>query len=129
MAETNIPREALYIADEVFFTGTAAELTPIRSIDKITIGTGKRGPVTAALQSAFFAVINGDVPDTHGWLTYVYPEEASLREPTWRCGREALTSALSAPGTASRLAGSALRGGPDVLSDTRTDRYAGLQPR
>jgi branched-chain amino acid aminotransferase len=80
--ETNIPREALYIADEVFFTGTAAELTPIKSIDKITIGSGQRGPVAAALQSAFFAVINGDVPDSHGWLTYVYPEEASLREPT-----------------------------------------------
>jgi len=82
VVETNIPREALYIADEVFFTGTAAELTPIKSIDKITVGAGKRGPVAAALQSAFFAVINGDVPDSHGWLTYVYPEEASLREPT-----------------------------------------------
>ena len=65
----------------MFFTGTAAEVTPIRSIDKIKIGSGKRGPVTAALQSAFFAVVNGDVPDTHGWLTYVYAEEASLREP------------------------------------------------
>jgi branched-chain amino acid aminotransferase len=81
VVETNIPREALYIADEVFFTGTAAEVTPIRSIDKITIGPGKRGPVTSALQSAFFAVINGDVPDSHGWLTYVYEEEAHLREP------------------------------------------------
>jgi branched-chain amino acid aminotransferase len=81
VVEANIPREALYIADEVFFTGTAAEVTPIRSIDKIKIGSGKRGPITAALQSAFFAVVNGDVPDTHGWLTYVYAEEASLREP------------------------------------------------
>jgi len=79
--EQNLPRELLYISDEVFFTGTAAEVTPIRSIDKIRIGEGKRGPVTAALQSAFFAVVNGDVPDTHGWLTYVYAEEASLREP------------------------------------------------
>jgi branched-chain amino acid aminotransferase len=79
--EQNLPRELLYVSDEVFFTGTAAEVTPIRSIDKIKIGEGKRGPVTAALQSAFFAVVNGDVPDTHGWLTYVYPEEASLREP------------------------------------------------
>ena len=77
--EANIPREALYVADECFFTGTAAEVTPIRSIDKIQIGSGKRGPITAALQSAFFAVVNGDVPDTHGWLTYVYEEEASLR--------------------------------------------------
>ena len=79
--EANIPREALYIADEVFFTGTAAEVTPVRSIDRIKVGSGKRGPITAALQSAFFAVVNGDVPDTHGWLTYVYPEEAALREP------------------------------------------------
>ena len=79
--EQNLPREMLYVSDEVFFTGTAAEVTPIRSIDKIKVGEGKRGPVTAALQSAFFAVVNGDVPDTHGWLTYVYAEEASLREP------------------------------------------------
>jgi branched-chain amino acid aminotransferase len=81
VTETVIPREALYIADEVFFVGTAAEVTPIRSIDKITVGSGRRGPVTEALQRAFFDTINGEVPDTHGWLTYVYPEEASLRAP------------------------------------------------
>jgi branched-chain amino acid aminotransferase len=81
VTETVIPREALYIADEVFFVGTAAEVTPIRSIDKITVGSGKRGPVTQALQRAFFDTVNGEVPDTHGWLTYVYPEEASLRAP------------------------------------------------
>jgi branched-chain amino acid aminotransferase len=74
-----IPREALYIADEVFVVGTAAEVTPIRSIDKIQIGAGRRGPVTDALQRAFFDIINGEVPDAHGWLTYVYPEEATLR--------------------------------------------------
>src|SRR5262245_5827252 len=79
--EAAVPREALYIADEVFVVGTAAEITPIRSIDKIQIGSGRRGPVTAALQRAFFDVINGNVPDTHGWLTYVYPDEASLRQP------------------------------------------------
>ncbi len=77
--ESVLPREALYIADEVFFVGTAAEVTPVRSIDKITIGSGRRGPVTEALQQAFFDVINGEVPDSHGWLTYVYEEEASLR--------------------------------------------------
>jgi branched-chain amino acid aminotransferase len=81
VTETVIPREALYIADEVFVVGTAAEVTPIRSIDKITIGSGRRGPVTEALQRAFFDTINGEVPDTHGWLTFVYPEEASLRAP------------------------------------------------
>ena len=68
------PREALYIADEVFFTGTAAEITPIRSVDKITIGNGRRGPVTETIQQRFFDVIYGRQPDTHGWLTYVYPE-------------------------------------------------------
>ena len=81
VTETDLPREALYIADEVFFVGTAAEVTPIRSIDKIEIGAGRRGPVTAALQDAFFQVVNGVVPDRHGWLTYVYEEEAALREP------------------------------------------------
>jgi branched-chain amino acid aminotransferase len=75
-----IPREALYIADEVFFVGTAAEVTPVRSIDKIRIGSGRRGPVTQALQRRFFAIINAEVPDTRGWLTYVYPEEAALRQ-------------------------------------------------
>jgi branched-chain amino acid aminotransferase len=79
VTESVIPREALYIADEVFVVGTAAEVTPIRSIDKIQIGSGRRGPVTEALQRAFFAVINGETPDTHGWLTYVYVDEAPLR--------------------------------------------------
>jgi branched-chain amino acid aminotransferase len=80
--EADIPREALYIADEVFFVGTAAEVTPIRSVDKIAIGSGHRGPITQALQQAFFEVINGDVPDTNGWLTYVYTEEEQgKREP------------------------------------------------
>jgi branched-chain amino acid aminotransferase len=80
VTEMNLPREALYIADEVFCVGTAAEVTPIRSIDKIKIGSGRRGPVTEALQRAFFQVINGEVPDRHGWLTYVYQEESGLRE-------------------------------------------------
>jgi branched-chain amino acid aminotransferase len=69
--EERVPREALYLADEVFFTGTAAEITPVRSIDKIAIGSGKRGPVTERLQKAFFDVIECRVPDEHGWLTFV----------------------------------------------------------
>ena len=69
----------LFRSDEVFVVGTAAEVTPIRSIDKIVIGSGRRGPVTKALQDAFFDVIEGRVPDRHGWLTFVYPEEAPLR--------------------------------------------------
>jgi branched-chain amino acid aminotransferase len=79
VSESIIPREALYIADELFFVGTAAEVTPVRSVDKQQIGAGRRGPITQALQQAFFDVINGEVPDTHGWLTYVYPNEAPLR--------------------------------------------------
>jgi len=75
VVESVVPREALYIADEVFFCGTAAEVTPVRSIDKIVIGKGTRGPITEALQRAFFDVINGNRPDTHGWLTYVYAKE------------------------------------------------------
>jgi len=69
--ETEIPREMLYLADEVFFVGTAVEVTPVRSIDKITVGTGTRGPVTTAIQRAFFEYVRGEVPDRHGWLTPV----------------------------------------------------------
>ena len=68
--ERMIPREALYIADELFFTGTAAEVTPIRSVDKHVIGTGKRGPITTQLQEAFDRVIRQG-EDPHGWLTFV----------------------------------------------------------
>lgn len=71
VVEQRIPREALYLADEVFFTGTAAEITPIRSVDRITIGAGKRGPVTGQLQRAFFDVINGERADSWGWLDRV----------------------------------------------------------
>jgi branched-chain amino acid aminotransferase len=72
--EQAVPREMLYIADEVFFAGTAVEITPVRSIDKITIGSGRRGPVTEAIQGRFFAIIEGRAADTHGWLTYVHPQ-------------------------------------------------------
>lgn len=73
--EEMLPRELLYIADEVFFAGTAVEITPIRTVDKIPVGTGRRGPITGAIQQAFFDVINGVVADTHGWLEYVYDGE------------------------------------------------------
>jgi len=69
--DTSIPREFLYMADEAFFCGTAVEITPIRSIDKITVGNGKRGPITEALQKRFFGILRGDLPDTHFWLTPV----------------------------------------------------------
>lgn len=66
--EQVLPREFLYVADEVFFVGTAVEVTPIRSVDKIKVGKGRRGPVTEAIQQHFFALVRGDAPDTHGWL-------------------------------------------------------------
>lgn len=75
VVEQVLPREMLYISDEAFFVGTAAEITPIRAVDKIQIGKGQRGPVAEALQVAFFDMINGETPDRHGWLTYVYPGE------------------------------------------------------
>ena len=71
LVETIVPREMLYIADEVFFSGTAAEITPIRSIDRIAIGKGRRGPVTERLQKEFFGIVTGAKPDRHGWLTAV----------------------------------------------------------
>jgi branched-chain amino acid aminotransferase len=84
--EEMLPREMLYVSDEVFFVGTAVEVTPVRSVDKRQVGNGRRGPITEAVQRAFFDVINGEVPDTHGWLTYVYPAEAALREPAGAVG-------------------------------------------
>jgi branched-chain amino acid aminotransferase len=77
--EKPVPREMLYLADELFFTGTAAEVTPIRSVDRRTVGAGKRGPITEALQKAFFDVIEGRAGDEHRWLTPV-PSPAAVAE-------------------------------------------------
>ncbi len=78
--EQVIPREMLYIADEVFFTGTAAEVTPLRSIDRIPVGDGARGPITKKLQDEFFAITSGSKPDRHNWLTPVgVPVSATSR--------------------------------------------------
>jgi len=71
IAKQLIPREALYIVDEIFFSGTACEVTPVVSVDRMPVGDGKRGPVTAAIQNAFFSIVNGDVEDRHTWLTHV----------------------------------------------------------
>ena len=73
--EQTIPREMLYIADELFFVGTAVEVTPIRSVDKLVIGTGSRGPITEAIQRSFFDIVNGRVPDENEWLRPVYTDE------------------------------------------------------
>jgi branched-chain amino acid aminotransferase len=71
IVEQIIPRELLYIADEVFFCGTAVEVTPVRSVDKIPVGNGKRGPITEKFQNEFFGLVSGKIADRHGWLTAV----------------------------------------------------------
>ncbi|MDZ4721471.1 MAG: branched-chain amino acid transaminase, partial [Roseiflexaceae bacterium] len=69
--EQNMPREVLYLADEIFFTGTAAEITPVRSVDQITVGSGTRGPITTAIQKTFFGLFSGETTDQWGWVDYV----------------------------------------------------------
>ena len=76
--EQVIPREMLYIADELFFTGTAAEITPVRSVDKISVGKGITGPVTKQLIREFYGIIRGEMPDRFGWLT---PIPVSNKQP------------------------------------------------
>jgi branched-chain amino acid aminotransferase len=71
--ERMLPREALYICDEAFFTGTACEVTPIRSVDRIQIGNGERGPITALLQEKYMNIVQGKAMDKYGWLTYINP--------------------------------------------------------
>ncbi len=69
IVETIVPRELLYIADELFFSGTAAEVTPIRSVDRIVVGDGRRGPLTERIQSRYFEVVKGEANDSFDWLT------------------------------------------------------------
>jgi branched-chain amino acid aminotransferase len=75
VVEQGIPREMLYISDEVFFCGTAAEITPIRSVDKVTVGKGDIGPVTRAIRNEFYGIINGTEPDRYHWFTPVGVKE------------------------------------------------------
>jgi branched-chain amino acid aminotransferase len=75
--EQPLPREMLYQADEVFLTGTASEVTPVRSVDRLTIGNGKRGPITTQLQQRFLDLARGAIEDPYGWLTYVRAERAA----------------------------------------------------
>ena len=79
VVERNIPREMLYLADEIFLTGTASELTPVRSVDRISIGNGGRGPITTQVQKRFMDLIQGQGEDTYGWLTYVRAERAATK--------------------------------------------------
>ena len=78
VTEQSLPRELLYIADEVFFSGTAAEVSPIRSIDRIVIGDGKTGEITKKIADEFFGIANGLKPDRFGWLT---PVKVNAAEP------------------------------------------------
>jgi branched-chain amino acid aminotransferase len=77
--EQVLPREMMYIADEIFLTGTAAEITPVRSVDRLAVGTGVRGPITKALQDAFFGLFNGRTADKWGWLEPLSSPEAGKR--------------------------------------------------
>ena len=78
--EQNIPRELLYIADEVFLTGTAAEITPVRSVDQIPVGEGKRGPITERLQKLFFGLFDGSTADRFGWLEPIVEQKTARIE-------------------------------------------------
>jgi branched-chain amino acid aminotransferase len=75
--EQELPREMLYVADEIFLTGTASEVTPVRSVDRIEIGNGRRGPITTQLQQRFLDLVQGVGEDSYGWLTYVRAERAA----------------------------------------------------
>jgi branched-chain amino acid aminotransferase len=77
LREQEMPREMLYTADEVFLCGTATEVAPVRSVDRIEVGTGKRGPITQQIQQRFLDTVHGRIEDTHGWLTYVRAEKAA----------------------------------------------------
>ena len=81
--EQSLPREFLYVSDELFFSGTAAELTPIRSVDRIQVGEGKPGPITRAIQERFLGIATGRLPDRHGWLTpvTVHPRSGDAARP------------------------------------------------
>src|SRR5436309_8364959 len=74
VVEAQVQRAALYLADELFFSGTAAEITPIRSVDRITVGAGRRGPITEKIQTEFFKIINAERPAPRNaeWLTFVH---------------------------------------------------------
>jgi branched-chain amino acid aminotransferase len=87
--EQPIPREMLYGADEVFLTGTASEVTPIRSVDRLKVGLGRRGPITEQIQRRFLEVVHGRVADRHGWLTFVrdHVEESGRATAAAAAGR------------------------------------------
>jgi branched-chain amino acid aminotransferase len=90
--EQVMPREMLYAAEELFYSGTAVEISPITSVDRIPVGNGQCGPVTRAMQEAFFAIVRGDAPDRHGWMTPV-PQPAAEPSATPATGSRVTRSA------------------------------------
>jgi branched-chain amino acid aminotransferase len=96
--EQPMPRDMLYLADEVFFSGTAVEITPIVSVDRIPVGAGQRGPVTKALQDAFFGVLDGRRPDRYGWLTPVRGKNAAGQAGASSAPRAATATVPAATG-------------------------------
>ena len=96
VVEQSLPREMLYFADEVFMTGTAAEITPVRSVDRKTVGRGEPGPVTRALQKAFFGLFDGSTADRWGWLTPVLPAVGSNATPAATPSATATAAATAA---------------------------------
>jgi branched-chain amino acid aminotransferase len=94
LREEVMPREMLYAADELFYAGTAVEISPIASVDRIPVGKGERGPVTRQIQDAFFAIVRGETPDRHQWLTPV-PQRANQAT-----GPAASAASVKAPASA-----------------------------
>jgi branched-chain amino acid aminotransferase len=98
VVEGAIPREMLYIADELFFTGTAAEITPIRSVDRIPIGSGKPGVITLEIQREYMGIATGVLEDRYGWLTPVPPRLAKADSRTrGKIARERADNMSAAP--------------------------------
>jgi branched-chain amino acid aminotransferase len=79
IVESGLQRASLYVADELFFSGTAAEITPIRSVDRITVGEGRRGPVTERIQKLFFEITSGEREAPGDWLTFVKEHKAATQ--------------------------------------------------
>jgi branched-chain amino acid aminotransferase len=97
IVEGSIPREMLYIADELFFTGTAAEITPIRSVDRISIGAGKPGPLTLAIQREYMGIATGVLEDRYGWLTPVPKATRTETRTRGKLTRERADNMSAAP--------------------------------
>jgi branched-chain amino acid aminotransferase len=97
VVETSIPREMLYIADELFFTGTAAEITPIRSVDRIPVGTGKPGALTLAIQREYMGIATGVLEDRYDWLTPVPARKAAATTVRARDAREPVGDMSASP--------------------------------